>query len=178
MRNTIRWRIAIPYVLLIVAFMGGLAFYLSNFVRSSFEDNWRTNLLASADPQLLAGRGTITVNVASSAPLGVGTFTLFSYQSIVGTFPTVPVITGAGLAQNTYAYITTGISSVILHVVAADMWTLKANGNWSVPKKPARLSPRMKSAVPMSTNMTDISLETLSIAGMNRKNITLVPRNQ
>ncbi len=47
MRNTIRWRIAFPYVVLIVAFMGGLAFYLSSFVRQSYEENWRTDLLAS-----------------------------------------------------------------------------------------------------------------------------------
>jgi two-component system phosphate regulon sensor histidine kinase PhoR len=47
MRNTIRLRIAIPYVVLIVVFMGGLGFYLSNFVRQSYEDKWRTDLLAT-----------------------------------------------------------------------------------------------------------------------------------
>jgi hypothetical protein len=47
MRSTIRLRIAIPYVVLIVVFMGGLSLYLSNYVRTSYEDKWKTDLLAT-----------------------------------------------------------------------------------------------------------------------------------
>ena len=48
MKNTIRWRIAIPYVVLTIALMAGLGVYLSNFVRQTYENNWRTSLTANA----------------------------------------------------------------------------------------------------------------------------------
>ena len=34
--NRIRWRIAAPYILLIIAFMVGLGAYLSTFFRDSY----------------------------------------------------------------------------------------------------------------------------------------------
>lgn len=48
MRHTIRWQIAAPYVILLVAAMTGLGLYLSNTIRLTYEDAWRLNLTADA----------------------------------------------------------------------------------------------------------------------------------
>jgi two-component system, OmpR family, phosphate regulon sensor histidine kinase PhoR len=48
MRHTIRWQIAVPYVILLVAAMTGLGLYLSNTTRQTYEEAWRLNLTADA----------------------------------------------------------------------------------------------------------------------------------
>jgi two-component system phosphate regulon sensor histidine kinase PhoR len=48
MRHTIRWQIATPYVILLVAAMTGLGLYLSNAIRLTYEEAWRLNLTADA----------------------------------------------------------------------------------------------------------------------------------
>jgi two-component system phosphate regulon sensor histidine kinase PhoR len=48
MKNTIRWRIAIPYVVLTVILMAGFGIYITNVVRQIYENSWRSNLLADA----------------------------------------------------------------------------------------------------------------------------------
>ncbi len=48
MKNTIRWRIAVPYVILIVVLMASLGIYVSNYLRATYEVSWRRDLLASA----------------------------------------------------------------------------------------------------------------------------------
>ena len=67
MRNTIRLRIAIPYVVLIVIFMGGLGLYLSNYVRTSYEDKWKTDLLATDRLLALQLDTSIDPNAAKGA---------------------------------------------------------------------------------------------------------------
>jgi len=52
MFSSIRWRIALPYVLLILLSMGALTGYLSTLVRDTYLDNLRDQLLSEA--QLLA----------------------------------------------------------------------------------------------------------------------------
>jgi len=46
--SSIRWRIAVPYVLLILVTMLGLGLYLSNFVRQTYLDNIEYQLLTEA----------------------------------------------------------------------------------------------------------------------------------
>ncbi len=65
MFRTIRWRIAIPYVILILLATAALTLYFSNFVRQAHLSDLRTQLTAEArlagdaiEP-LLAGEGTI-----------------------------------------------------------------------------------------------------------------------
>lgn len=53
MFHNIRWRIAIPYIILILLVMGTLALYLSNLVRQAYLDDLRAQLTAEA--RLLAG---------------------------------------------------------------------------------------------------------------------------
>jgi two-component system, OmpR family, phosphate regulon sensor histidine kinase PhoR len=48
MSTHIRWRIAIPYVLLIFVTLSGVGFYLSNFVRQIYLDNLQEKLLGEA----------------------------------------------------------------------------------------------------------------------------------
>jgi two-component system, OmpR family, phosphate regulon sensor histidine kinase PhoR len=48
MINSIRWRIAIPFVLLIVLIMAGVGIYLSNFVRQSYLNDLKAQLTAEA----------------------------------------------------------------------------------------------------------------------------------
>lgn len=48
MFQTFRWRIAIPYVLLILVLMIGLGIYLSSFLRQVYFDNLNTQLIANA----------------------------------------------------------------------------------------------------------------------------------
>jgi two-component system phosphate regulon sensor histidine kinase PhoR len=48
MFRSIRWRIAIPYVLLILLVMGGLSVYLSHFVRGAHLSDLRSQLTAEA----------------------------------------------------------------------------------------------------------------------------------
>ena len=45
----IRWRIAIPYLLLILVAMAGLAVYLSNLVRDAYLDRLKEQLAAEAE---------------------------------------------------------------------------------------------------------------------------------
>jgi len=46
--HSIRWRIALPYIVLILLIMAGLTLYLSDFVRDLYVDNLETNLTAQA----------------------------------------------------------------------------------------------------------------------------------
>ena len=48
MFKSIRWRIVIPYVLLILTAMGALSFYLTRVIRDSTLDDLQTNLITSA----------------------------------------------------------------------------------------------------------------------------------
>jgi len=48
MVHSIRWRIAIPFVLLIVLIMTGLGIYLSNYVRQSYMNDLEAQLIAEA----------------------------------------------------------------------------------------------------------------------------------
>jgi two-component system phosphate regulon sensor histidine kinase PhoR len=48
MTNTIRWRISLPFALLIVITMLGLAVYYTQLTRKIFEDNLKSSLLADA----------------------------------------------------------------------------------------------------------------------------------
>jgi len=48
MTNTIRWRISLPFAILIVVTMVGLAIYYTQLTRKIFEDNLKTSLLADA----------------------------------------------------------------------------------------------------------------------------------
>ena len=52
MWQSIRWRIALPYIVLLVLTMVGLGLYLSGYLRQSYQDNWRVNL--TADARLMA----------------------------------------------------------------------------------------------------------------------------
>jgi len=46
--RSLRWRIALPYVALIIATILGLGLYLSNFIRQTYLDNLETELSAEA----------------------------------------------------------------------------------------------------------------------------------
>jgi two-component system phosphate regulon sensor histidine kinase PhoR len=48
MFRSIRWRIAIPFIILILAAIGGLGFYLSDFMRDNYMDNLRSELISEA----------------------------------------------------------------------------------------------------------------------------------
>lgn len=48
MTRTLRWRIAFPYVLLVVVTMAGLSIFLLSLVRSTYQENLKTSLLAEA----------------------------------------------------------------------------------------------------------------------------------
>jgi hypothetical protein len=48
MFRSIRWRIAIPFIILILAAIGGLGFYFSNFMQDSYMDNLRSELISEA----------------------------------------------------------------------------------------------------------------------------------
>jgi two-component system phosphate regulon sensor histidine kinase PhoR len=48
MFRSIRWRIAIPFIVLILAAIGGLGFYLSDFMRDNYMDNLRSELISEA----------------------------------------------------------------------------------------------------------------------------------
>ena len=48
MANTFRWRIAVPFVLLVTLSMFSLEIYLANYITQSYQDNWRTHLLQDA----------------------------------------------------------------------------------------------------------------------------------
>ena len=48
MFHSIRWRIALPYVLLILAAMLALGLYLSNFIQQSYQDNLEAQLATEA----------------------------------------------------------------------------------------------------------------------------------
>ncbi len=48
MFHSIRWRIAVPFVLLILASMLGMGFYLSNFIRQTYENDLESKLAAEA----------------------------------------------------------------------------------------------------------------------------------
>ena len=62
MTRTIRWRLAIPFALLITAAMVGLSFYVLGLIRNTYQDTLKTNLAAEANlvadsiqPQLGSG---------------------------------------------------------------------------------------------------------------------------
>jgi len=55
MFRSIRWRIAIPFLLLILASIAGLGFYLSHFMRDNYMDNLRSQL---TDEARLVGDGS------------------------------------------------------------------------------------------------------------------------
>jgi two-component system, OmpR family, phosphate regulon sensor histidine kinase PhoR len=63
MRKTIRWRVAIPYVVFILVAMIGLGTYLIVFIRNAYEDSWRTNLTNSA--HLVANQVSGLINTNS-----------------------------------------------------------------------------------------------------------------
>jgi two-component system, OmpR family, phosphate regulon sensor histidine kinase PhoR len=48
MIHSIRWRIAVPFVILIILIMSGLGIYLSNFVRQSYLNDLKSQLTAEA----------------------------------------------------------------------------------------------------------------------------------
>jgi two-component system phosphate regulon sensor histidine kinase PhoR len=47
-RHTIRWQIAVPYVVLLIAAISGLGLFLSNTIRQTYEEAWRSNLTSDA----------------------------------------------------------------------------------------------------------------------------------
>lgn len=54
MWQSIRWRIAIPFILMLVLTLLGLGIYLSSYLRQSYQEDWRINL--TADARLLAAQ--------------------------------------------------------------------------------------------------------------------------
>jgi two-component system, OmpR family, phosphate regulon sensor histidine kinase PhoR len=52
MWKSIRWRVALPYMVLVVLTMLGLGIYLSNLLQQTYQETWRINL--TADARLLA----------------------------------------------------------------------------------------------------------------------------
>ena len=48
MFKSIRWRIAVTFVALILVCMGGLSVYLLNFVKENYLDNMRVQLASQA----------------------------------------------------------------------------------------------------------------------------------
>ncbi len=56
MFRSIQWRIAVSYMVLILVFMGILGFYLTNFVRQTYLDNLRSQLV---DEARLVGEATL-----------------------------------------------------------------------------------------------------------------------
>lgn len=73
----------------------------------------------------------ITVNVPGGTPLPVGTYLLMSAPTINGAFTSTPVITGAGLAPNTFGSVVTADGQVNLVVAQSSVWVNNGNGNWS-----------------------------------------------
>ncbi|HVN55004.1 MAG TPA: ATP-binding protein [Anaerolineaceae bacterium] len=77
MRNTIRWRIGFPYIILLVVVMAGVGVYLIGVVRQTYSDNLKTKLLSEsrlvgsviepvlADPARTAELGPLVKNYAS-----------------------------------------------------------------------------------------------------------------
>ena len=45
MRQSLRWRVALPYIILLIVSLGGLSLYLSSFVRTTYLNNQSTVLL-------------------------------------------------------------------------------------------------------------------------------------
>lgn len=79
---------------------------------------------------------TVTVNVPGGTPLGVGTYTLMSYNSSgsSGAFSSLASYTGAGAEAGTYSTISTSGGTVTVTVALTGIsatWTNNANGNWS-----------------------------------------------
>jgi two-component system phosphate regulon sensor histidine kinase PhoR len=64
MFRSLRWRIAVPYLILILLAMGGMSFYLSNVVRQAYLDELQEKLTAEAQ---LIGDAVETVPVWDAA---------------------------------------------------------------------------------------------------------------
>lgn len=87
MFHSIRWRVAITFVVLILVCMGGLSAYLLQFVRNNYFDSLRTQLIAqarlvaSASEPYFAGQGNLDTFVRK---LGEGTASRITIIDISG----------------------------------------------------------------------------------------------
>jgi len=94
--SRIRWRIALPYVLLITVVMAGLAWYLSGVVRQTYLDDLQTKLASQA--QMIAD------DLREPLALGVGkpfyTEPVAHYSRVIGARVTVIALDGAVLADS------------------------------------------------------------------------------
>ncbi|MFP4346411.1 MAG: ATP-binding protein [Anaerolineales bacterium] len=93
-----RWRIAIPYVLLIVAAMAGLALYLSNITRDTYLENLEAQL--TGDVRLIAD--ALAPQLADLLPGDDFDTVARHYGDLLGVRVTVIGLEGAVLGESQY----------------------------------------------------------------------------
>jgi len=96
MFHSIRWRIAVPYVLLIIFAMTGLGVYLSNVVRQSYLDQMSSQLTVSA--RLVADAVSPALKDTPAAPVFDGLAK--RYASLLGMRVTIIAPDGTVLGES------------------------------------------------------------------------------
>ena len=100
MRRSMFWRIALPYILLIVVILGGLSIYVVQFLQQSYLDSTRTRLLAETraladqvSPVLKAGAPYTQIDTLTDA-----------YAQLVQARATIILPDGVVVGESDYAY--------------------------------------------------------------------------
>lgn len=100
MRRSMFWRIALPYILLIVVILGGLSIYVVQFLQRSYLDSTRTRLLA--ETRALADQVSPVLKACASYTQ-IDTLT-DAYAQLVQARATIILPDGVVVGESDYAY--------------------------------------------------------------------------